>query len=316
MSMLPSSKFRRGFTLVELLVVIAIIGILIALLLPAVQAAREAARRSECKNKQKQLALACHNFHDTYRKFPPNGHHGVWNNSSRGWSWIAQALPFMEQGNLYEKLDAGNFTLRMDSTLSDGTIAKQTILETVRCPSDIAGEIVNDCANLGSGAPTSYKGVAGSNWAWGDHNISNPGGTNNGLDRGNGILDRAIVNALNLTQKDTTFLEIRFASVTDGTSNTFLIGESSNEFSSHTGFWGYFNGATGTCAIPLNYKKPDGTLWPRSDWGRNYSFHSYHPGGANFALADGSVTFVPDNIDIAVYRGLATRSGGESVTLP
>jgi len=316
MSLQHPTVRRRGFTLVELLVVIAIIGVLVALLLPAVQAAREAARRSQCTNKQKQWALACHNFHDSYGEFPSNGHHGVWNVSSQGWSWMAQVLPYIEQPSLYDRTQAGKYTLRMDATVPGVGIAKETLLSTTRCPSDVADDIVTDCANLGRGAPTSYKGVAGANWAWGDHNISNPGGDNNGLDRGNGILDRAMKNALNLNQRDRTFLRIKFAHVEDGTSNTFLLGESSNTFSSHTGFWGYFNGATGTCAIPLNYKKPNGDLWPRSDWPRNYSFHSYHPGGANFGLADGSVKFVPDTINIAVYRAMATRSGDETVSLP
>src|SRR5689334_4763006 len=117
MQCLPKVRRHRGFTLIELLVVMAIIAVLIALLLPAVQQAREAARRAQCKNNMKQLALAMHNYHETFNTFPmsawiqvnvptgsiPNGH-----------NWMAQILPFIEQGNLASAI---SFNTGMDSTV-------------------------------------------------------------------------------------------------------------------------------------------------------------------------------------------------------
>ena len=120
---MPRQK-SRAFTLVELLVVIAIIGILIALLLPAVQAAREAARRTSCTNNLKQISLACHNFHDTYRKLPPSCY---WDETP---SWFALVLPFLEGGNLH---DAWDFTLRWHR--DPQARARETEVDTYQCPS-------------------------------------------------------------------------------------------------------------------------------------------------------------------------------------
>ena len=94
-----------------------------------------------------------------------------------------------------------------------------------------------------------------------------------------------------------------------------MVGESSNEIANHTGFWGHFNHSSGTCAIPLDYKQTNGDYYGRGDWPRNYSFHSLHTGGCNFALADGSVKFVRENIDLANYRAAATIRGGETLGL-
>jgi prepilin-type N-terminal cleavage/methylation domain-containing protein len=133
------SRRRPGFTLVELLVVIAIIGILVALLLPAVQAAREAARRSQCQNNLKQLALACHNHHDNKKRLPfsvsPWAEGGPPPRTGRG--WIIEALPFMEQQNLYVAFEPS----RVGDMFSGGGILNcqpqlATVLEALTCPSD------------------------------------------------------------------------------------------------------------------------------------------------------------------------------------
>jgi prepilin-type N-terminal cleavage/methylation domain-containing protein len=319
---------RRGFTLIELLVVIAIIAILIALLLPAVQQAREAARRTECKNKLKQLALACHNFHDTFNYLPHCLYDGQFSTSSRGYSWIAMMLPQLEQENLQEifRMGVGKNTRTMNTTVG-GVRIRQNILTAVRCPSDVAPELGSSIANgfsaNGGSAVTSYKGVTGSNWAWGGLNISNPGGSNHGLDRGNGLFDRVgqvVTYNTTTSQMDATTNasnhKHRFRDATDGMSNTFMIGESSNQISQHTGAWVHFNHVSGTCAHPPNYKQSNGNIWGVGDWGRNYTFHSYHAGGVQFALGDGTVRFVSDNITLQVYRDLSTRAGNETAQLP
>lgn len=309
---------RTAFTLVELLVVIAIIGVLIALLLSAVQAARESARRMQCLNNLKQLALACHNYHDVRRQTPSSDYDGLYDLNSQGWSWIADTLPYMEQENLADQLNLGRKanTTRMSGTLQNGEPIRTTVLPGLRCPSDVADDVSNSIHNtaFNGSAVTSYKGVSGSNWMWGGINITVPGGDGHGLDRGNGVFDRYMTNVHGHSNPSANTM--RFAKITDGLSNTFLIGESSNELCDHTGFWGHFNHTTGTCGIPLNDRQSNGEPWPRNDWEHNYAFHSYHPTGAQFAMVDGSARFVADTIDLAAYRALATRNGGEVVEAP
>ena len=160
-----------------------------------------------------------------------------------------------------------------------------------------------------------YKSCAGSNWGWGDNPIcrwtwpaSRWPNSGNGLDEGNGIICR---NHNNQKRAYTTF-----ASITDGTSNTFAVGEAIPAWCNHT-WWFWFNGTTATCGIPLNYESNvirsdiSQTLETRlGDWQNNYSFFSHHPGGANFGLCDGSVTFISDNIDLTNYRHMANIQDG------
>jgi prepilin-type N-terminal cleavage/methylation domain-containing protein/prepilin-type processing-associated H-X9-DG protein len=316
-----------GFTLVELLVVIAIIGTLVALLMPAVQAAREAARRSSCQNNLKQLAIAIHNSADANRRFPFNGdpttRSGCCANPSNTnqayWSWIARVLPYIEQQPLYELARISqNLPLHTDPAVDtvNGPGIRQAIgmeLKTVLCPSDgrsLSGPLT-DRAQF-SGIPlgqTNYKGVAGSNWAWGNWTLD-VGGIygSNGLDSGNGIFYRSDVR-----------VKSTFALVTDGTSNTFMIGEDIPSANIHCA-WPYSNTATGTCAIPLNTGLPRPQTTPINttpgNWPNVYSFRSRHPGGGQFAMVDGSVQFVAQTIDLNVYRAIATIDGGEVAALP
>jgi prepilin-type N-terminal cleavage/methylation domain-containing protein len=319
---------RGGFTLVELLVVIAIIGVLVGLLLPAVQAAREAARRMQCSNNVKQLGLAFHNYHDTFRNFPLNfawrARPGLGGGgpaiSDTGKSWLQMVLPFIEQNNLFNMIDF-RVGLRVDGGIPGDPLAIErnrvvaaTVISTYLCPSD--GQHDNGLLNRRSDtvsteerwAITNYKACAGSNWAWGVFAWTNDlggrnGGNSDGLNMGNGVLCSNQQNTNPIT---------RMRDVVDGTSNTFFIGEALPHFS-RWNWWYNPNAATATCAIPLNRSLR--IPLNDSDWPNNYNFNSRHTGGGNFGLGDASVRFVSDNIDTAVYRGYATISSGEVVMM-
>ena len=350
------SRFSQScFTLVELLVVIAIIGILVALLLPAVQAAREAARRTQCINNLKQLALACHNYENTYKSFPINyarvtagsNYTSPPDPSHRSTSWMTAVLPFVEQQPLYDLIDF-NYDVMLDprqivtaaitnpANPSNAYVAR-TVIPAYRCPSDGLNPtgLMNNRANRGVAAQEwaaqNYKGVCGANWAQVPYvTVTPPAGSplpnfNNtqwavstdGLDTGNGIFYRGA----NTTRPCHT----KMAAVLDGTANTFMIGETIPRWCTHT-WWFHFNGVTGTTAIPLNAPAVCASATSSSKmanlnacwgfWQHNYSFMSMHPGGANFAMADASTQFVSTTIDLQLYRSLGTMQNGEAVTLP
>jgi prepilin-type N-terminal cleavage/methylation domain-containing protein/prepilin-type processing-associated H-X9-DG protein len=307
---------RCGATLLELLVVLAIIGVLAALLLVAVQRVREAASRLQCTNNLEQLALAVHAYHDTQGALPVDslaGFEGPFGPRTQAWSWLARILPYLEQENLYRQANIPN------NTLLESQDQVATTIEVFLCPSDGAALLGprRDAADLGfyEGpifppailvGQTNYKGVSGANWDWGEprwHNIGTNGSWD-GLTYGDGIFYRSDF----LTPKSLT-------SITDGTSQTFMIGEDIPAMN-HWCSWPYANNAVGTCAIPPNVKQPDGAPYPPADWFDVYSFRSRHPNGLQFAYADGSVHFVSDSIDLATYRAMATIRGGEVVPEP
>lgn len=259
-----SKSMRRGFTLVELLVVIAIIGVLIALLLPAVQAAREAARRSQCTNNLKQIGLGMHNYHDVNNILPPsyNNAHPV-NNGEVRWGWATYILPFIEQGNLYELLDTAN----QGGLTPNATNGLQTELDVFRCPSD-PGPALNDrFTKSGAKQATSNYVISESVAAY----------ENNGSNYQN-----------------------KFASITDGLSNTFMCGERDG-FEAHAAVWPGRSQSTSSVGfrvgLRMNFQDfPNTTDW----WGgqcRRYCITSEHPTGANFLFCDGSVHFVTETIE-------------------
>ncbi len=308
---------REGFTLVELLVVIAIIGILVALLLPAVQAAREAARRMSCSNNLKQLGLALHNYHDTYKVIPYG-----WDN--RGRLWSASILPQLEQQPLYDTLlphesGLGNW----GANGSPNEAACGTLVPVYRCPSmPIPMHVTNN--GIPERVPTSYRGNAGTQSSSDDTStrINPPGPKSLEMLDQNGLFSACRT--------------VSFRDIIDGLSNTVAIGESSTDPAfvkdgqamdhwyigspqvdpcrCDGGTGGTeFTECVGTGVVPMNLRFNDPAAHGRL---MEMSFGSYHPGGAMFNLADGSVRFVAETIDFAVYQAACTRDGGEAKSLP
>ena len=313
---------HRGFTLIELLVVIAIIAILIALLLPAVQQAREAARRSQCKNNLKQIGLAIHNYADVYGKFPMGsnqfGAGGFVNN--RGFmGWSIALLPYVEQDNLYKK-----YNHNADSLSSTNQQVREQSITVYNCPSDThIGEQLTPstgtcCTRLY--ATSSYRGVSGRSDGgryYDDANHFSGGFTGN--DRQNKGALTAIGYGISQT---------RFADITDGTSNTLLVGEATTITTPDRGtFWSHTYTSYALSSITIGYPVPSfgindygtcastaGTLGVSTNACKRF-FGSQHTGGVQFAKCDGAVTFVSANIDQNALGGLSTISGGEVVTL-
>lgn len=310
---------RRGFTLIELLVVIAIIAVLIALLLPAVQQAREAARRSSCQNNLKQLGLALHNYHDTYNLFPM-GYVDVpalIGGNNGGWSWQAQILPQLEQGNISNSI---SFNLRPHGPAAiAGTNSAFTSkpLAVFSCPSDPKPP-TSPIHNTGSAsyqaelATSSYCGVLGPFDAVG---CAGSGAARTPQARHIGMF--------------TTNTCRTMGSLSDGTSNTIVVGEvtwgpelgeSENQY-----LYGSVkangeadcsnaanNGAKGSSVYSHMRSTKAKINAPVTQDQRN--FHSRHTGGAQFLLGDGSVRFLSENInhtnaDWADYQANAASLG-------
>ena len=281
-----TSRRRRAFTLIELLVVIAIIAILIALLLPAVQQAREAARRTQCKNSLKQLGLAMHNYHSSFRLFPPSMIFADSVPGSRWWSWNVHLLPYMDQAPLQGKFDLnidGLFGANAD--INDPYTS--VILPMLQCASDPYAGLFEHPAVKIRLATTNYLGCRGSErWP----------------QPGNGIFPEV---------NEST----RFRDVTDGTSNTIMIGERVVERSKVTPWWavasGYDSRGLGDQVMDSSEGLFMGT--PGSDFVDARHWWSMHTGGAQFLLADGSARFISNSINHQTLLDLSNSQDGNTV---
>ena len=292
----------RGFTLIELLVVIAIIAILIALLLPAVQQAREAARRTQCKNNLKQIGLALHNYHDTHRVFPPgwiavnefgvpSAHEGT-----SGAGWGVGILPYMEQNNIYQLF---NPLLPLTDAANKPFLRSQ--IQGYKCPSDPQPNFFA-IVEEGGGAVLAELPSANYIGCFGPESLDDCE-----LSPGN-----LPVMADGTCKGGGTFYHnssVRIAWITDGTSNTFMVGERKTraDLDWHTSWPGMI--AEGEEAFQRVCGSADHV--PNDPLHHFDDFSSVHTGGAQFCLGDGSVRFISENMDKGVYRGLATIQGGE-----
>ncbi|HVV99278.1 MAG TPA: DUF1559 domain-containing protein [Planctomycetaceae bacterium] len=293
---------KSGFTLIELLVVIAIIAVLIALLLPAVQQAREAARRSQCKNNMKQFGLALHNYHDTFSCFPVGGFYegtsgGV--NIGNGLSWHVMILPYLDQSPLYNQL---NFLSNSHLTPASNLALCTQPLPVMFCPSgsQLQSTFNSEFSGTTPTYSTHYYGIMGPKgtnpvtnaaYPW-DNSIAGHGGFAT-----SGILLR---NALT-----------RMRDVTDGTSNTLMVGEISYNTANCYRIW--LRGCDGSpCASVKNINTGINlTPYNGSNNFNDVSFGSMHTGGAQFLSADGGVHFLSQNISFTVYSAVGSRNGGE-----
>jgi prepilin-type N-terminal cleavage/methylation domain-containing protein len=281
-----------GFTLVELLVVIAIIGVLVALLLPAVQAAREAARRMKCSNQLKQFGLAMHNYSDTHKSFPA-GHmfRGAFDgdpndaDGGSGFGWGSAILPYIEQGGLYNQF---NFSFPItNNNPSLNLRTAQTHLPMFGCPSDLKPKNRTDGGVIDS-ATSSYKACGTSYDGWQAGAV----GSIPNRAQFNGMFDRD------------NRPPLRFAEITDGTSNQFMIAEAK---------WKMDGGGNNRGRIFGSSDQTDGAvgasnaLMLNGQWQMNWTAAegnpqphrtaaSNHPSGVMFCMADGAVRFVSENI--------------------
>jgi prepilin-type N-terminal cleavage/methylation domain-containing protein len=300
---------RIGFTLVELLVVISIIGILIAMLLPAVQSVREAARRIQCRNNLKQLGLALHIFHTAHMRFPP-GWKADTDAGVPGWGWNSYILPFIEQGNVYDQI---NFAVNLDLPIH--LAVRKTNLPGVLCPSSATSD--DTFFDLPKGdytdryspqvpfpfevARTHYVGSIGSGVAQDEM----PDGSFCPSFVGPG----AITNVDGMFFRDS---KRPLEDIRDGASNTILIGERSGEIFDST--WvGVVHGSAFPAWRVIGWTGEPPNNRPNSEvhFHGYAQFNSAHSGLTHFALCDGSVQVVSDQVNPPTFKASGTINGGE-----
>jgi type II secretory pathway pseudopilin PulG len=313
---------------VDLLVVITIIGILIAMLLPAVQAAREAARTMQCANNLKQIGLAMHGYHDAHQKFPAGTllRSASVDDSLRPWS--VAILPFLEQQSLHDIWDS-SVTADSAGANNGNKKVRETHLPAYTCPSDTVAPtaLYNPMYTYSQSmyAPGSYVGVEGKSfghyldcadrcgeWDWTPEYAQL---IKNGYMGWRGVLHIVVPGVLQCED---------FSSVTDGSSNTLLVGEHHlpQDEPRHGTFWACAVGAYTLGALMPNswilHTSPDyntcNSAWPSYHCTRG--FGASHPSGMNWCVADGSVRFVGDTVNIELLMDLASIAGSETSQLP
>jgi prepilin-type N-terminal cleavage/methylation domain-containing protein/prepilin-type processing-associated H-X9-DG protein len=326
----------RGFTLVELLVVIAIIGILIALLLPAVQTAREAARRSQCANHLKQYGLGIHSYHSASKVFPI-GAGGKAGNLLPRITWQVRILPYMEQTDVYNKIDFKVDMRRM--FVAPGTILWAVSPPYTHCPTDDFPHVINPpsptTTATNARAQCNYGGSLGS---------QNVDGTSLSTCHPFKVFEQALAGGnvrfgqtLDKNRISGIFAfsgaAISTADVRDGTSNTLMVGEvlpgcqwkNDNQSGTWINSWGnLFSIGGGVSTItPINEmttcvnsnRISDPRCNPASGATMQYAygFKSKHPDGAQFTMADGSVRFINQGINHTMFQYLGGRADGRVV---
>lgn len=312
-------KLRKAFTLIELLVVIAIIAILIGLLLPAVQKVREAASRSTCQNNLKQIALAVHNFESTYGNFPPARTEDLYV------TWAVIILPYMEQEALYKQFNV--LTQYYAQSVANGD-PRLGVVKNYFCPSyarttkiSTSGDGVNNASHT-PGACSDYAGVSGSQERY--NPVPAPAGWQNWRDGdgANGAFKRSI------RPGPTMRCEITFSRISDGTSNTFLVGEkhmppkwfgigtasaqgNGGDGSIYNGDHEWHFSRVAGAGYPLAQGPNDNSAVVSSVY--HSIFGSYHSGVVQFAFCDASVRALNVSTPTTTLALLAQRDDGQVI---
>ncbi|OWK38264.1 DUF1559 domain-containing protein [Fimbriiglobus ruber] len=341
---------RSGFTLIELLVVIAIIAILIGLLLPAVQKVREAAARSKCSNNLKQIGIALHAYHDTRGQFPAGGASdaapygtAATGNTAWGSSWAVFITPFIEQGNLYNKFTFTGGSGWGGSATNNTNTAANIVIPTYVCPSSTFPLMTPSGNGSYTGQPIAinqYVGISGAVpkliTGYNETRYNSSGTSTScctgGIAGGGGTLFIGGV--------------VKIASLTDGTSNTMIVGEQNDAITTLDGTKNYWNASSANgweigsyfdsgnsppnlgnggdirsfSMTTVRYAVNQKTGWTTggdcgnqgvcSNIGNNIPLNSAHTGGINVTLGDGSVRFIANSISLQTLAQLATRDDG------